>query len=93
MLLLHQFQHQMIRNREQVVDRPGLATVLHSDGHGTRQTKVEGYTALAVQPPLHMGIKLFPPREGRLKKFTDTNLFSPREVLALTPQPEFISYQ
>lgn len=100
LFMIHQFRVAMLPNRELIVDRPGLATVIHSDGHGDRTTKREVYDILAAQPPLgkgmSMGIKLFPKhpdlKPARLK-YTDTRLMSPSEVLALQPQPDMVSIQ
>ncbi len=88
LFMLHQFRVTMIPKRELVVDRPGLATIIHSDGHGDRKTKLKVYDVLATTPPLgtgmSMGIKIFPKHpdvpKARLK-YTDTNIFSPADVL------------
>jgi len=100
LFMLHQFRVAMIPKRELVVDRPGLATVIHSDGHGDRKTKLKVYDVLATTPPLGkgmtMGIKIFPKHpdvpKARLK-YTDTNIFSPADVLGLQPAPDMVSIQ
>ncbi len=87
LFVLHQFQTRMIPNRETVVARPGLATVIHVDGFGTRGVKKDTYAALALPPggPLHNGFKLFIDE--------DIAMFNPVEAMALRPSPELITYQ
>lgn len=100
LFMLHQFRVAMIPQRELVVDRPGLATVIHSDGHGDRKTKLKVYDVIATTPPLGkgmtMGVKIFPKHPdlpaARLK-YTDTGLMGPADVLALQPQPDMVSIQ
>ena len=85
--IVHQFQERMITNREQLIDRPGLATVIHVDGFGSRIQKQATYGRLHVGPPLYNGFKLFIDE--------DRGLYQPHEVLAFSenPVPDFISYQ
>ncbi len=87
MFILHQFQSRMIKNREQVVDRPGLATVIHADGFGGRAIKLQTYSIIQVGPPLYNGFKLFIDE--------DTRIFQPSDVLAFdsVPVPDLITYQ
>ncbi|MFT7475683.1 MAG: hypothetical protein ACI81L_002624 [Verrucomicrobiales bacterium] len=87
MFILHQFQSRMIKNRDQLVDRPGLATVIHADGFGGRAIKQHTYSIIKVGPPFYNGFKLFIDE--------DTRIFQPREVLAFTsnPVPDLITYQ
>ena len=86
LLVLHQFRAFMIRHREQVAARSGLATVIHLDGFGTQQVKRGVYAALSLRGgPLHNGLKLFLDE--------DTPTFTPREAMAFRPRPELISYQ
>ena len=92
LFIVHQFQTRMIPDREKVVDRPALATVIHVDGFGTQNIKKETYGLLAdtqgqARPGglVHNGFKLFLDE--------DTNLMTPTEAMALVPRPELISYQ
>ncbi len=86
LFVVHQFKTYQLPDREAVLDRPGLATVLHVDGFGTPAQKLKAYDVLA-------------PRDGRLvpglKLFydEDTDLLTPAEALALVPQPQLFSYQ
>lgn len=85
--IIHQFQERMVVNRDQVIDRPGLATMIHADGFGNRDGKQATYSRLHVDAPLYNGFKLFIDE--------DTNIYQPDEVLAFTenPVPDFVSYQ
>lgn len=87
MFILHQFQSRMIKNREQLVNRPGLATVIHADGFGGRAIKLQTYSIIKVGPPFYNGFKLFIDE--------DTRIFQPSEVLAFdtVPVPDLITYQ
>lgn len=85
--MVHQFQVRMIQNREDLIDRPGLATVIHADGFGGREIKLVTYGLLQVEAPLYNGFKLFIDE--------DTRIFQPADVLGFTthPVPDFVSYQ
>ncbi len=75
-----------ITGRKEIVSRPGLATVIHLDGFGTREAKLGDLRDLKADLPGQVnGFKLF------LQE--DINIFSPAEVLALKPAPEIITYQ
>ena len=84
-VVLHNFTQQMITDRATVKPRSGLAIVWHFDGHGDRNNKLFGYNLLKVKKPFFNGFKLF--------LAEDINIFMPSEVEALTPPPDFVSYQ
>lgn len=83
--IVHQFRHDMVRERHRIVDRDGLAVTIHADGFGGREIKRKTYDQLAVGPPLFNGFKLFYTQ--------DTNLFAPADVLGFSPTPDYVSYQ
>ena len=89
--LLHQFKEYMLPDREQVLDRYGLATVFHVDGFGARHSKRQTYDLLSSKDGVipggrvHNGYKLFIDE--------DVPLQEPAEVLRHTPRPELVSYQ
>lgn len=87
MFIVHQFQSRMIKNREQLIDRPGLATIIHADGFGGRAIKMQTYSIIHTAPPFYNGFKLFIDE--------DTRMFLPHEVLAFDPLPvpDLITYQ
>lgn len=89
MLILHQFQLQMIRDREQLnVDHPELAIVLHADGHGAPEQKFDTWNVLkqGLQPEIFLAWKNFIDE--------DTPMFDPRRTYeTVDPRPWFVSYQ
>ncbi len=87
LFIVHQFQSRMVKNREDLVDRPGLATIIHADGFGGRAIKLETYSIIQARPPFWNGFKLFIDE--------DTRMFLPHEVLAFdtVPVPDLITYQ
>jgi putative cell wall-binding protein len=85
MLLLHQFQTRMIRDRHLLEPREGLAITVQMDGFGSRAQKIDTYSHTRIEPPFWNGFKLFYDE--------DSNLFQPDEVIALDPTPDWVSYQ
>jgi hypothetical protein len=87
LFVVHQFTVGMIANRDQVIARPGLATVINVDGFGDRASKIAKYKDL--HPPegsgLFAGLKLF--------YNEDIDLLSPERVLKLDPAPDLIVYE
>ncbi|MFT4469925.1 hypothetical protein ACMX2H_08445 [Arthrobacter sulfonylureivorans] len=88
-LILHQFQYQMITDRQKLkTTHPELAMVLHADGHGSPGQKMETWRALRHDLPknIRMGWKNFYDE--------DTPTFSPeRTYTEVKPVPWFVSYQ
>ena len=86
LLVVHQFTRNMVRRKQVLTRRPGVALVLDVDGFGTQADKIAKYRELARgNERFAHGVKLFY-RE-------DTNLMSPREALALRPQPQLVIYE
>ena len=86
LLVVHQFTAGMVRNRQALRTRPGVATVLDVDGFGTAPQKVAKYRELARGIfGFGHGFKLFYEE--------DTGLMRPSEVLRLRPQPDVVIYE
>jgi hypothetical protein len=85
LLVVHQFTADMVRGKRTLARRPGVELVLDVDGFGTQAQKIAKYRELTRGETLPHGLKLFY-RE-------DTNLMSPRDVLALRPQPQLVVYE
>ncbi len=88
MLMLHQFQLQMIRDRDQLdVSRPELAIVLHADGHGTPDLKFQTWNVLldGLQPEVFEAWKNFIDE--------DNPTFTPQETMDINPRPWVVTYQ
>jgi hypothetical protein len=86
LFIVHQFRESMLPDRQLIVARPGLATVFHADGNGVPADKIQVFRDLMFPgPPFARGFKLF---------FTqDTPLMTPQQAMALTPQPDLVTYQ
>jgi hypothetical protein len=94
LLVIHQFNWQMIRNREQVVSDFERVRLVHcADGFGNPNIKRQSYAynAQATNIPIK-GFKLFYnfniPGAGY-----DSPLLSPQDVYNLNPRPFVIMYQ
>ncbi len=84
-LIVHQFRLDMLPDKAKIRSGPLVDVVLVMDGFGSQTLKRSSYRAVMRQPLAYAGIKLFYRQ--------DTNLFSPPEVLSLTPAPVVVIYQ
>jgi hypothetical protein len=84
-VLLHQFKQSMITDPQAVAAHPEIALVQHLDGFGSRATKLAIYASLCRPAEFHMGFKLFYRQ--------DLAMLSPAGVLAISPTPDYVSYQ
>jgi hypothetical protein len=88
LLVLHQFQLQMIRGEARLdTSHDDLAIVVHMDGQGTPAMKQATWKAVvaATPPGVFLGWKDF------LVK--DHPMLTPQQTMATTPAPVMISYQ
>ncbi|MDT4939260.1 MAG: hypothetical protein QOG80_2931 [Pseudonocardiales bacterium] len=86
LLLVHQFSRAMLPDRQRIHGARGVEVVFHADGFGTRAEKLSTWHRLAFPGrPDGTGFKLF------LRQ--DTAMMTPRQVLALRPAPDVITYQ
>jgi hypothetical protein len=88
LLIVHQFTDDMIAGREALVERPGVAMVLNSDGFGDIPNKEAKYDELSPQGPTRgfdAGFKLF--------YLEDYPLMTPKQVLDLRPEPDLVVYE
>jgi hypothetical protein len=84
-LIVHQFRLDMLPDTSKIRASTLVDVVLDMDGFGSQALKLSSYRAVMRRPLAYAGIKLFYRQ--------DTNLFSPAQVLKLTPQPSVIVYQ
>ena len=87
-LILHQFQQQMLRDRDQIrTDHPELSFILHADGHGDAGQKLDTWNAMreGLSPDYFMAWKNFIDE--------DTPMFDPTQTYEVNPRPWFVSYQ
>ena len=88
LLVLHQFKFSMITNRHLVETPSELAVLIHMDGQGPLPTKYSSWNALTRQPDadqFYWGWKNFYDE--------DSPTATAAQVLALTPDALFVSYQ
>lgn len=86
LLIVHRLTENMVTNAEEVVPVTGVQTVIDFDGHGTPESKIEGYN-LFSQPTVaeFAAIKLFYKRDDRLMQ--------PVDIVALDRPPDVVIYQ
>jgi len=94
MLILHQFHARTLADRGDVrADFPRVDLVHHADGFGPPSLKLDTYRFLAGMKNMPVkGFKLFLPKPWKIKGM-DIPMLTPAQVMALTPQPVYISYQ
>jgi hypothetical protein len=96
-LIVHQFTDGMVKDRDKVLDRAGIAIVHNIDGFGTADAKKNVY----VQLVYHSGAGAAPrplPESGRFNGFKlfykeDTGMMKPAQALGLNPVPDVIVYE
>lgn len=89
-LVFHQVATSVVRDQAAVKAHPGVVIIKSVDGIGTRAMKEGTYKAVMKgrPPAVHAGFKLFYDEDRRLGP-----LMTPKQVLALKPQPEYILYE
>lgn len=93
LLVVHEFKDYQLPDQSQVVDRPGVATVLNVDGVGSMDAKVATYVTLTNPTrgkQFPMGFKLFFDDDTK----SGAALMTPDEVMnSLVPRPDFVVYE
>lgn len=91
-LIVHQWDPSVIRNKDQIALNANVSVVVQSDGWGGSGNKIGDYSQFVQQSLVEYGgYKLFVPYPGDTQ--FDTPLQTPQDVMKLFPQPLFISYQ
>jgi hypothetical protein len=87
LFVLHQFTDDMIKDKDKLKLREGLATVFNVDGFGTPANKISKYDQFTDSTPkgAHDGFKVF------FKE--DIDRMRPASVLNLKPPPDIIEYE
>ena len=96
-LIVHQFTESMVEDRDQVLDRPGVAIVFNIDGFGTADQKKNIYVQLVYHPGAGTAVRP-PVGGGRFNGFKlfykeDTGLMTPAQTLGLEPAPDVVVYE
>ncbi len=85
-LIVHQFDESMIRNKDTIIPNLRVDLAICMDGFGGPALKISQYTRYVTNEPLeYAAIKLFYKH--------DRPLMSPADVLALDPVPDIVIYQ
>jgi hypothetical protein len=89
-LVFHQLAPAVVRGESAIHSHPGVVVVKSVDGIGSRGMKEETYRKLTRNLPkaVHAGFKLFYDEDRR-----SGALMTPKQVLALKPQPEYVLYE
>ncbi len=89
-LIVHRFTKGMVTNYKQIKTRPEVQVVMDMDGWGHPDLKYSSYQLYIHKEPVQFtGFKLFYKNDLRNKG----RLMTPKELLALKPQPVYIQYQ
>ena len=85
-LMVYQFTASMLPDKSYIQSDPRVDLVVNMDGFGGQGIKIEHYNWYVRDTPVeYAGIKLFLEH--------DTNLMTAKEVMGLTPPPDFVVYQ
>jgi hypothetical protein len=87
----HQLTPSIVRREQDLKAFPGVGWVKSVDGIGAKVDKIETWNriiATTPRPLVHVGFKLFYDEDSK-----QGLLMTPDEVLALTPQPEYVMYE
>jgi hypothetical protein len=85
-LIVHQFEREMIYNKEAITPLPGVDFVLDMDGFGSPEAKIGNYNIFVTQELIEFGgIKLFYKQ--------DTPVIDPATIVGLDPPPMVVIYQ
>ena len=85
-LIVHQFEEEMIYEKHVIVPKPGVDIIVDMDGFGSPPHKIQGYTEYVTNELIQYGgIKLF---YGQ-----DQPLMDPATLISLNPPPVLIIYQ
>ncbi len=89
-LVVHVLRPQILRDPAAVTRHPGVALVTSVDGIGAAPDKTQTYGRVTAAMPTAStaGFKLFFEEDAKAGP-----LMTPTEVLALTPQPEYVLYE
>jgi hypothetical protein len=89
-LVVHRFTKGMVTNYKQIKTRPETQIVMDMDGWGHPDLKYSSYKQYIHREPVQFtGFKLFYKNDIR----NNGRMLTPKEVLALKPQPIYIQYQ
>jgi hypothetical protein len=90
-LVIHRFTQGMVKGYEKIKKVPEVQIVMDMDGWGDKKLKRSTYQRLIYKEPVQFtGFKLFYHNDT---KQGANQLYTPQELLQLTPKPIYIQYQ
>ena len=90
-LIVHRFTQGMLRNYKNIKLHPEVQIIMNMDGWGEPVLKHSTYIRYIYREPVQFtGFKLF--YKNDLKK-EPHRMYTPKELLTLKPQPNYIQYQ
>lgn len=85
-LIIHQFRHEMLPDKNRIEDDPRVDIAITMDGFGHKNDKIAVYNKLVRDQMVeYAGIKLFYRQ--------DIGVMTPKQILELAPSPRVIIYQ
>jgi hypothetical protein len=90
-LVFHQVNDEVLKDEAAVKAHRGVVIIKSVDGLGPQAAKMNTYHYLVkkLAPAVHPGFKLFFDEDTR----NGSHLMSPKQVLGLLPQPEYVIYE
>jgi hypothetical protein len=89
-LVIHRFTKPMVTGYQNIKICPEVQIVMNMDGFGSKELKRSSYRmAIYNEPVQFAGFKLFYKNDTRFNQ----SLYTPEEILKLTPIPIYIQYQ
>ncbi len=89
-LVIHRFTQGMVKNYKEIKTVPEVQIVMDMDGFGSKVLKKSTYMSYIYREPVQFtGFKLFYKNDNK----KDWKMYSPEELVKLTPKPIYIQYQ
>jgi len=96
-LVFHRFTKNMLTDARKIRPTPEVQFVLDMDGWGPVSLKTDSYKSYVADFPIeYTGFKLFYKNDTRMPrgvKLKETQMMTPKQVLAQKPSPIYIQYQ
>ena len=96
-LMFHRFTKNMLTDARKIHPTPEVQFILDMDGWGPVSLKTDSYKSYVADFPIEFtGFKLFYKNDTRTPrgvKLKETQLMTPKQVLAQKPSPIYIQYQ
>lgn len=89
--VIHRFTQNMVKNVEEITTLPEVQIVMHMDGWGGKDHKLKAYKDFVYAEPVQFaGFKIFYKNDVREE---GSKIFTPEELVQITPAPIYIQYQ